>query len=273
MSNDVASPNQRLRDLHHERLEEEGPAAAAIVPLLSDYLEDVSRRTEARLGRVAGVAVTLSVDNQPWTVGASTELAADVDLIQYEIGVGPCLLALREGVLTYAADLGSDRRWGSYGARAAARGAASCISVPVLVDGRPAAVIKVYSSEIDGLTPGQRSEACAVALEVAGGIGLAINLGRHAQLLDDREAAMHTRRVIDLAIGILMERSQGGAGAAFAKLRTLSQHRNIKLRDAAQLVLGTVSGATEADARAPFNRRDARPAGGSTGLTQRGPAA
>ena len=264
MPHHVDGATQRLRDLSRERRVAEGNAAAALVPLLSDYLDDVSDRTAARLGPVAGVAVTLSVDGEPWTVGASNDLAAEVDLIQYEVGVGPCLLALREGVSTYAPDLASDDRWDSYGPRAAAHGAASCISVPVTVDESPVAVVKVYSGQVDGLSEEQQATTRAVALEVAGWIRLAVTLGEQAQLLDDREAAMHTRRAIDLALGVLMARRECSASEAFSTMRALSQNQNIKLRDAAQQVLGSVPGATERDARAPFRGRGERPAVGAT---------
>jgi len=269
MSATPTTPTERLRDLSKERRAQEGNAAAALVPLLSDYLDDVSTRTAARLGAVAGVAVTLSVDNEPWTVGASNDLAAEVDLIQFEVGVGPCLLALRSGIETYAPDLGADPRWSSYGPRAAAHGAASCISVPVLVDASPVAVVKVYAGEVDGLTVEQQDVARTVALEVAGGIRLAVTLGEQAQLLDDREAAMHTRRAIDLALGVLMQRQQCSAAEAFTLLRTASQHQNVKLREAAQQVLGSVSGATAEDAQAPFRSRTDRPAVGAGGPSRR----
>lgn len=257
-----APPTKRHPNLADTRLEV-GRAAAALVPLLSDYLDDVSHRTESRLGAVAGVAVTVSLDNEPWTVGASNELAAEVDQIQYEVGVGPCLLALREGVTSYVPDLAADERWSTYGPRAAARGAASCISVPVILDHASVAAVKVYAGKVDGLSVGQQEEARAVALEVAGGIRLAVTLGEQAQLLDDREAAMQTRRAIDLALGILMERRQCGAAEAFSLLRTLSQHQNIKLREAAQQVLSSVDGATPDDVRAPFRLRVELPSFGA----------
>ena len=245
-------------------------AAAALVPLLSDYLDDVAERTAARLGDVAGVAVTLSLHGEPWTVGSSNVLAREVDQIQYEVGVGPCLLALREGVATYVADLAADDRWGDYGPQAAAHGAASCISVPVLLGESPAAVVKVYSARVDGLTPAQQDLARAVAPEVAGGVRLALTLGQQAQALDDRTAAMATRRVIDLALGVLMERDQCSAAGAFDTLRSTSQRRNVKLRVAAQQVLASVSGADAAEVRAPFRARPARPAAGATRLRSGG---
>jgi hypothetical protein len=82
------------------------------------------------------------------------------------------------------------------------------VSVPVLVDGRPAAVLKVYASSIDGLSQSQRDLATSVAADVAGGMGLARQLSIQAHTLDDRESAMDTRRVIDLALGALMERTE-----------------------------------------------------------------
>jgi GAF domain-containing protein len=237
---------------------DQGPAASAMVPLLSDYLGDVASRTADRMGQVAGVAVTLAVADGALTVGASNDLAADVDSIQYDVGVGPCLYALREGIGTYVPDLGNDRRWEDYGPRAAARGAASCVSCPVLVDGRPAAVVKVYASRIDGLSPSQRDLATAVAGEIAGGIGLARQLSIQAHTLDDRESAMNTRRVIDLALGVLMERTQCKADQAFTLLRKQSQTSNVKLRDVARQVLRTVEGAQVTDGMAPFKRPGAR---------------
>ena len=120
-------------------------AEADALPLLTDYLDDVAARMELRLGDVAGVGITLRVDGAPFTAGASSALAREVDLIQYRIGRGPCLDALQHGFGHYVPDLADDSRWGSYGPSAAARGAASCLSVPVLVREQPAAVLKVYS--------------------------------------------------------------------------------------------------------------------------------
>jgi GAF domain-containing protein len=231
-----------------------GPASVALVPLLSDYLDDVATRTAARLEDVAGVAVTLKVADGPLTVGASNDLAAEVDAIQYEVGIGPCLFALREGIGNYVPDLANDHRWRDYGPRAAARGAASCVSVPVLVDDEPVAVVKVYDSRVNGITESQRALASAVATDISSGIGLARRLSVQAHTIDDRESAMDTRRVIDLALGVLMERTHCTAEEAFALLRQQSQASNVKLRDIARQVVENVAGTRSADARSPFKQ-------------------
>jgi GAF domain-containing protein len=244
-----------------------GSAEADLLPLLTEYLDDVATRSARRLGNIAGVAITLRLDGAPFTVGASNDLARDVDLIQYEIGTGPCLHALRHGVGLYVPDLAGDDRWGEYGPKAAARGAASCVSVPVIVDDVPVAVLKVYAGEIDGLSSQQRVLAQTSAPEVAGGVGLAKHLARQAHQLDDqtqqlqdRVAAMSTRRVIDLAIGVLMGRLKTDPDTAFGLLRKASQSRNVKLRDIAQELLESIPGTGgEMSGRAPFNHRSERP--------------
>jgi len=236
-----------------------GPAAdsaeAELIPLLTDYLDDLANRTAERVGDNAGVAVTLSVDGAPFTIGASTELARDVDLLQYHIGTGPCLNALHNGIGMYVPDLARDDRWGEYGPKAAARGAASCVSIPVFVSDQQAAVLKVYSDRVDGLAPDQQAVANAVAPEVAGGVGLAKHLTRQAQRLDDRAAAMTTRRSIDVAIGILMMQHQCSAESAFQMLRNTSQSRNAKIRDVAQELISPFPG----DGVGPAPFRDRQP--------------
>jgi len=215
----------------------QGAASYAAVPLLEDFLAQTSERTSERLSPVAGVAVTFGVGPAPITIGASTQLALEVDELQYDIGTGPCLHALRTGTSLYVPDLAADDRWNDYGPRAAAMGAASCLSVPVLVQDKPQAVLKVYSGTVDGLDETQRAVVTRVALDIAGGIGLALHLSRHARDLDDRAAAMDRRRTIDLALGMLMERTSCDADAAFTLLRSYSQHYNVRLHLAAAQVV------------------------------------
>jgi GAF domain-containing protein len=92
----------------------------------------------------------------PVTIGASTELAREVDQLQYVIGIGPCLHALATGEGMYVADLAADDRWADYGPRAATLGAKCCVSLPIRTDDDPVGVLKVYGSEVDGLDEWQR---------------------------------------------------------------------------------------------------------------------
>ena len=227
-----------------------------VAALLAGFLEDVSRRVAGALPHVAGVAVTMGGKGVPLTLGANNELAADVDRIQIEIGQGPCLHALTTGEGMYVADLAADDRWGEYGPRAAERGARSCISVPVAAGGETVAVLKFYSGEVDGLSDVDQKVAVEAAREVAGGFGVARHLARQAGTIGDLESAMASRRPIDIAIGIVMERASCGPDEAFSLLRQQSQNGNVKLRDLAVEVATQVAG-EPLDLTAPFAEREA----------------
>ena len=222
--------------------------------LVAGFLDATTSSTHRRLGDVAGVAVTTAgADGGPLTVGASTSLARDVDRIQYETGDGPCLQTLRTGDGLYVPDLAADTRWGEYGARAADRGARCCISVPVVVETQPVAVFKVYGSEPESLSREQRDLAQSVGQEIAGGFALALHLTQLATELDDMTAMVVHRRVIDLALGISMQRAQVDAPTAFKLLRTQSQHRNVKLTQVAGEVVASIPGATPDDLVPPYD--------------------
>jgi GAF domain-containing protein len=221
--------------------------------LVAEFLDSSAWGIHQRLGSVAGVAVTTAEGDRPRTFGASTVLAAEVDQIQFEVGVGPCLEALREGTPLYVPDLADDDRWGEYGPRAAQRGAASCVSVPVVVRGETVAVFKVYAAQRDGLSAGQRRTAALTAQEIAGGFALAVHVTSQAAELDDLTALMAHRRVIDLALGICMQRVQVPAETAFGLLRQQSQHRNVKLHEVAAEVVSSIPGTSADDLVPHFN--------------------
>lgn len=232
-------------------------AREASAPLLTTYLDSQALESHERLGEVAGVAVTLALNEKPVTVGASRRLARDVDEMQYVIGRGPCLHALVTGDGLYVPDLGADERWGDYGPRAAALGAASCLSLPIDGERSPVGVFKIYSAEVDGLSESQRALGHTIAGQLTGGLGLAQLLATQAEELDHRVAAMDQRRTIDVAIGIVMERYRCGPEEAFARLRRESNDTNVKLRDTARALLESL-GRGPATRPAPFRSAETR---------------
>jgi ANTAR domain/GAF domain len=215
--------------------------STAVLALLADYLDGEAQATHRQLGEVAGVAITMRVADAPLTIGSSSELALDVDQVQYQIGVGPCLAALETGTGMHVPDLAADDRWGEYGRRAAERGARCCMSVPIMVLAKPTAVLKAYSGEVNGLTQEQQDLVTARGEELAGGIAIALSLSDHAQQLDDRTAAMDHRHVIDLAVGMVMAQARCGPTQAFSLLRRQSQSSGVKLHEVAQQLVSAVS--------------------------------
>lgn len=90
-----------------------GRTADEVIVMVADHLDELARNAHRRLGEVSGVAVTMAHgDGRPTTVGASTGLSRKVDQVQFEIGFGPCLRALRGDGGAYVPDLGVEQ-WGA----------------------------------------------------------------------------------------------------------------------------------------------------------------
>jgi AmiR/NasT family two-component response regulator len=87
--------------------------------------------------------------------------------------------------------------------------------------------INFYSTESEDLHP----EAEALADLFAAHSAIALGHARERETLNE---ALHTRKVIGQAIGIIMERYHMNEDRAFAFLVRASSQGNIKLRDIAQ---------------------------------------
>jgi hypothetical protein len=187
--------------------------------------------------------VTVRRDGRPFTAATSNELAARVDEMQYGSDEGPCLDALRHGVVVQVDDLSHEVRWDSYRPHAVAHGVRSSLSLPLTVEGETLAALNLYS-----VTPavfGGPHRECAEAFADKSAAALTVSLRqvRHARVQYQLAEAMVSSSVIDQAIGILMGQQRCTATAAFDILRKASQHRNRKLREIAAELVTTVSGA------------------------------
>ena len=76
--------------------------------------------TNTALRRVVGAdaaSITTLEDRRFRTVSASDDAAVRADVIQYELGSGPCVDSVRHDTCYRPTDMRSDDRWPEYGAR------------------------------------------------------------------------------------------------------------------------------------------------------------
>src|SRR3712207_1175291 len=59
-------------------------------------------------------ATVVAADGTVTTMAATNDLAQDLDSLQYKVGEGPCLSALRDRELVLAQHLQQDERWPRY---------------------------------------------------------------------------------------------------------------------------------------------------------------
>ncbi|MHA3703451.1 GAF and ANTAR domain-containing protein [Jatrophihabitans sp. YIM 134969] len=145
-----------------------------------------------------------------------------LDVLQLELGAGPCLDAARTQDVVVVEDTRVEDRWAPFGARARELGVASMICVPLWVDERVMGTLSLYASGPAAFVATDRhvAEICAVVSAAA-----VADARRSEQLRE----ALQRRDVIGQAKGILMERDRLTADQAFERLSWASQRLNRKL--------------------------------------------
>ena len=223
-------------------------SALARVVLVDRELEDVlTEITEIALQAVPGAeatSITLMRDDKAWTAAYTGQMAKDADDIQYATGHGPCMDAGRTGLLLMSNDLTTETRWPEYAPRVAEElGINSSLSAPLPFQGATIGGLNTYSSKRDSYTADDAAAAEAVAAHVAVAV---MNADAHDEVRNQSQhlkRALESRKVIDMALGILVATHKCTPDEAFAILSRASQNRNQKLRElAAVMVQSTMKG-------------------------------
>jgi GAF domain-containing protein len=183
-------------------------------------------------------SISVVEGTQMATQASSDPQVADVDVVQYDTGEGPCLdvIAL-ETTTVYAEDLTDDPRWPRFGPRAAAAGMRSLLAIRLLAD-RTLGALNLYARLPRAY--GATDRATGVIFATHAGIALAAAEARtESHRAEHLEQALSSRELIGQAQGILMERERITPDQAFDVLRRASQHLNVKLRVVAQRLVDT----------------------------------
>lgn len=156
------------------------------------------------------------------TIAASSDRTTKLDLMQYDLGEGPCLDAIRAADAVQAAqDLTDDPRWARWAPRAVALGVRGVIAVRMFTD-TPLGALNLYSDQ-----PYDYDEIDLQAARIiAAHASVVLD---HTTTTQNLRRAIETRNLIGQAQGILMARYQLTAEQAFAVLRRCSQDTNTRL--------------------------------------------
>ena len=167
------------------------------------------------------------------TAAASDQRAVRADQLQYELGEGPCLDAIRAQDTVQIDDLTTERRYPAWARRVVEQtGIRSSLSLPLFTNADSLGALNLYAPRPQAFDAETRGEGLAFAAQAAVAL-------RCAQTEQHLRAAMATRNLIGQAQGILMERFKLTAEQAFTVLSRVSQQSNVKLRDVAQRLIDT----------------------------------
>ena len=193
-------------------------------------------QTLTRIAQVAGRSVPgfehvgisiVTRSDEIETRAATDPLVEQFDDLQYELGEGPCLSAMREQPVVTVPFARHDQRWPAYMPRAVALGLRSQLAVRLFLDeSGTLGALNFYSMSRDTL----HVEAEPLADLFAAHAASALERTREVSELN---AALESRKIIGQAIGIVMERYGLHEDRAFAFLVRASSHGNVKIRDLA----------------------------------------
>jgi GAF domain-containing protein len=203
---------------------------------------------EAALDRVAaislrtlpgcdGAGVSLVDREKVITASATDDTVNAVDSEQYRTGEGPCLEAIRRGTPFIVDSMSDDKRWPTFGPRAARNGILSSLSMPLQVEHHTLGALNLYSRKLSGFSSDDEKTATLFAAQASVALANAHAFDRVRAAAAQLEESLKTSRTIGLAMGILVEREHCTQDEAFDMLRVISQNTNIKLRDVAQQLL------------------------------------
>ena len=191
-------------------------------------------QTLARIAEVAGTSVPgfdhvgisiVTRSGEIETRAATDPLVGQLDDLQYQLGEGPCLSAMREQPVVAVPHARHDQRWPAYMPRAVALGLRSQLAVRLFLDDHGTlGGLNLYSTTRDILD----EEAEPIADLFAAHAASALEKTREVTEL---YTALESRQIIGQAIGIVMERYGLHEDRAFAFLVRASSHGNVKIRD------------------------------------------
>ncbi|MFJ3246723.1 GAF and ANTAR domain-containing protein [Streptomyces sp. NPDC086782] len=167
------------------------------------------------------------------TLAASGDLVVESDRLQGEVGEGPCFDAARRvdgDRLFRIADLTRPQpAWPRYAPAARDLGIGSMMGFLLYTQDQDFGALNLYSSRPGSFTKDSETAGWLLASHAAVAVA-------GARTVDQLEHALDTRHAIGEAMGILRERHGLSEEDAFAVLRRISQHHNIKIRDLAQTI-------------------------------------
>lgn len=164
------------------------------------------------------------------TVGATAEIVAEVDRVQYEVGQGPCLSSIADQATFQIDDISSDRQWPKFSAAAADTGVKSLVAFVLQISDESLAALNLFAIQPQAFTREDLRVGAIFASHAAYGLANAQTHERDQEKARQLQEALVTRSVISNAVGIIMAQERINRDDAFGILRTTSQALNMKLR-------------------------------------------
>jgi GAF domain-containing protein len=164
-------------------------------------------------------------------VASTSEGVTRAHQLQVELDEGPCVDAAEDPTTIYRIDdTATDSRWPRWCAEVTQLGFQSILAIPLATRTRRYGSLNLYARRPRAFDEGDDE----VATILAGHASVAL---ANSHNIDGLRRAVDARKLIGIAMGLLMARYELEPHQAFSVLSRYSQARNIKLRDVAEQVI------------------------------------
>jgi GAF domain-containing protein len=213
---------------------------------LIDFMHTLAERCVAILDVSEAGIMLADPDGNLRHVACSSEEMRLVELLELQVGEGPCFDAYNTDAAVGCDSLDdAQTRWPLFAPHAREGGFSSVSAVPMRLRSQVIGALNLFSARSTALT--QRDLAVAQAMADIATIGILQERAIHdsrafsAQL----EAALGSRIVIEQAKGIVAEGNRVGVDEAFQQIRSFSRNHNRLLSETArQIIAGALLPAT-----------------------------
>jgi hypothetical protein len=221
----------------------EPPAPAAAPDAAPDWDDLAAALHEVILAAVpllrtgsAGLMLADATGILSW-VTATEDAERAFEQAQGDLGEGPSIDAFASCQVVHTPDLWADARWPRLAPAARSNDIRGVLAAPVVREGHPIGTCNALTTRPRQWTHADIGAIGAYATMLARLIGSATDARHNAEMVTQLQGALTSRIVIDQAVGVLMERGDLDASAAFERLRRRARSSGRRIVDLAHEII------------------------------------
>jgi len=200
-------------------------------------LEQLASRVTEVLGLLGSGVSLAQGDRLAFDAGVGGPVT-ELERLQEETQIGPCVTAFRSGQIVMATDLGAEKdRWPEYCRTAATLGVGAVASIPMRLGEQTVGAMNLYAGK-SRVWDKKDMAAAVVMADMA--TAYLINASQHRQqveLAEQLQRALDARVIIEQAKGMLAVKRGITPDAAFEQLRHHARGRGATVRTVAEAVV------------------------------------
>jgi len=190
-------------------------------------LLEVTHQAQAQFASASGVGATLMMARSPLFMTSNVFTEA-IDIVQYGLGEGPCLAAVETCDVVWSGSIGDgEPRWPRFTTHTAKLGLGSVLSAPILCGSDAIGSLNLYARAHRTFDDDDAVSIRDVAASVSSDLRSLHLLAAVEVAAVEVAIALHDRKDVDVAVGVLADRYVLTPRQARVLLAQLAQHDGV----------------------------------------------